>query len=367
MKNNLLTEQLAYNGDSRTKTHIHLIRYSAGTFEETLLDAFTPEAVAVGADEKIWLRIHGLKDAACIEAVCTHFGADFLTIQDILNADHPSKVEEHDGFNFMVGRIFQSDSAVQVRLMQGEHFVLSFVEGDSGFFDDVARALRDNVLRIRMRTADYLFLVLMNGVISNYVSLAMSIGDELDDLESELLAARNERDIGIQLQMQRRRYMELKRTVMPLREQFQRLLRSDSGLVRKASRPFFNDVSDHLQNAVQLVEGCRETLSSLMDLYISNNDLRMNDIMKRLTIVSTIFIPLTLPRRGVGHELRADARTALALRLCRGVGRDACGRRGGLLHLPRQAVALALRPFRSRPGSEGVADGQVEAESILET
>lgn len=125
MKNNLLTEQLAYNGDSRTKTHIHLIRYSAGTFEETLLDAFTPEAVAVGADEKIWLRIHGLKDAACIEAVCTHFGADFLTIQDILNADHPSKVEEHDGFNFMVGRIFQSDSAVQVRLMQGEHFVLS--------------------------------------------------------------------------------------------------------------------------------------------------------------------------------------------------------------------------------------------------
>ena len=157
-----------------------------------------------------------IRDSACIEAVCTHFGADFLTIQDILNADHPSKVEEHDGFNFMVGRIFQSDSAVQVRLMQGEHFVLSFVEGDSGFFDDVARALRDNVLRIRMRTADYLFLVLMNGVISNYVSLAMSIGDELDDLESELLAARNERDIGIQLQMQRRRYMELKRTVMPL-------------------------------------------------------------------------------------------------------------------------------------------------------
>ena len=121
--------------------------------------------------------------------------------------------------------------------MQGEHFVLSFVEGDSGFFDDVARALRDNVLRIRMRTADYLFLVLMNGVISNYVSLAMSIGDELDDLESELLAARNERDIGIQLQMQRRRYMELKRTVMPLREQFQRLLRSDSGLSARRAAP----------------------------------------------------------------------------------------------------------------------------------
>lgn len=293
MKNNLLTERLAYNGESRIKTHIHLIRYSAASFEERQLDRFDPDDLAAGADERIWLRLHGLKDAACIEAVCRHFGVDFLTIQDILNVDHPSKIEEHDGFNFMVGRIFRSDEAFSVRLVQGERFVLSFDEGDSSFFDDVLRALRDNVLRIRVRSSDYLFSVLLNGVVSNCVSLAMAIGDELDDLESELLAARNGRDIGIQLQMQRRRYMELKRTVIPLREQFPRLLRSDSGLVRKANRPFFNDVGDHLQNAAQLIEGCRETLSSLMDLYISNNDLRMNDIMKRLTVVSTIFIPLT--------------------------------------------------------------------------
>lgn len=293
MKNNLLTEQLSYNGDSRTKTHIHLIRYSAGGSEQTQLEAFSPEAVAVGPDEKIWLRVHGLKDAACIEAVCTHFGADFLTIQDILNADHPSKVEEHDSFNFLVGRIFQNNEPVQVRLMQGDRYVLSFVEGDSGFFDDVARALRDNVLRIRTRTSDYLFSVMANEMTSNYVSLAMSIGDELDELESELLSSNGGRDLGVQLQLQRRRYMELKRTVMPLREQFPRLLRSDSGLVRKTSRPFFSDVGDHLQNAAQLIDGCRETLSSLMDLYLSNNGLRMNDIMKRLTVVSTIFIPLT--------------------------------------------------------------------------
>lgn len=87
--------------------------------------------------------------------------------------------------------------------------------------------------------------------------------------------------------------MELKRTVWPLKDQYSRLLHSDTSLLHKGTRPFFNDVNDHLLYVVQNIDTCRETLSSLMDLYISNNDLRMNDIMKRLTIVATIFIPLT--------------------------------------------------------------------------
>ena len=97
----------------------------------------------------------------------------------------------------------------------------------------------------------------------------------------------------MQLQMLRKRYMEIKRTVVPLKDQYSKILHPDSDLINEANRPFFNDVNDHLLNAVQLTEGCRETLSSLMDLYISNSDMHMNYIMKRLTIVSTIFIPLT--------------------------------------------------------------------------
>lgn len=115
----------------------------------------------------------------------------------------------------------------------------------------------------------------------------------MDDLASELIAAVDARDIGAQILSLRRRYMDLKRTVMPLKEQFSRLLRSDSRLIRKGTRPFLNDVNDHLLYVAQSIDSCRETLASLMDLYVSNNDLRMNDIMKRLTVVSTIFIPLT--------------------------------------------------------------------------
>ena len=119
------------------------------------------------------------------------------------------------------------------------------------------------------------------------------LNDQLDDLETELLAATTSYNIRMQLQMLRKRYMEIKRTVVPLKDQYSKILHPDSELINETNRPFFSDVNDHLLNAVQLVEGCRETLSSLMDLYISNSDMRMNYIMKRLTVVSTIFIPLT--------------------------------------------------------------------------
>jgi magnesium transporter len=177
--------------------------------------------------------------------------------------------------------------------VQGADFVLTFQERDNDFFDDVMRAIRNNVLKIRTRQSDYLFSVLLNGLITGYMSVAAAISDGLEELESALLADTGDRDIGVQMQELRRDYMQLKRTVLPLKEQYSRLFRSDSSLLHRVNRPFFNDVNDHLLNVAQNIDICRETLSSLMDLYISNNDLRMNDIMKRLTVVSTIFIPLT--------------------------------------------------------------------------
>ena len=119
------------------------------------------------------------------------------------------------------------------------------------------------------------------------------IDNALEDLEEELLTVSEGNDIGIQIQSLRRQYMLMKKSILPLKEQYIKLLRGESSLMHKVNRAFFNDVNDHLQFVLQTIEICRETLSSLVDLYISNNDLRMNDIMKRLTIVSTIFIPLT--------------------------------------------------------------------------
>ena len=181
----------------------------------------------------------------------------------------------------------------QVCVILGSNYVLTFLEQETDFFDDINAALRNDVLKIRSRQTDYLLSVLLNSIMTNYISTISSIDDALEDLEEELLTITDENDIGIQIQSLRRQYMLMKKSILPLKEQYVKLLRAENLLIHKVNRAFFNDVNDHLQFVLQTIEICRETLSSLVDLYISNNDLRMNDIMKRLTIVSTIFIPLT--------------------------------------------------------------------------
>lgn len=293
VKNNQLSENLIYNGSSPTVTHVHAIGYSPDSFEETIAENMEQVISFASRHRKTWLRVHGFQDTGYIDAICRHFGIDFLTVQDILNVEHPSKVEEHDDFNFVVSRVYIDSKELNIRIIQGKDYVISFTDGEASFFTDVHSALENNSIKIRNRGTDYLFSVLVNGLASNYIATAMEISDALDDMETELLTGTNGHDIGPRIQIQRRKYMDLKKIVLPLKDQYTRLLNSDSELISQSAAPFLNDVNDHLLNAMQMIDGCRETLSSLMELYISNNDMRMNDIMKKLTIVSTIFIPMT--------------------------------------------------------------------------
>lgn len=276
MKNNLLSEKLIYTGESLTPTHLHLCTYNATEMQESSSDTFQAIKGTLNNDQINWLQIHGMKNTETIREICSHFEIDFLVLQDILNADHPTKIEEHDKYIVLILKIFYPNEhkeeneldellQQQVCLIIGNNYVLTFLEKETDFFDDVSSALRNDVLKIRSRQTDYLLSVLLNSVMGNYISTISSIDDALEDLEEELLTITSGDDIGIQIQALRRQYMLMKKAILPLKEQF----------------------------VLQTIEICRETLSSLVDLYISNNDLRMNDIMKRLTIVSTIFIPLT--------------------------------------------------------------------------
>lgn len=293
MKNNLLSERLVYTGDTRTRTHLHLIRYTTDNVGETTAEAFDEIKEHLTGGGMRWLQIHGLEDTGTVRCVCEYFGIDFLIMQDILNADHPTKIEQREHDTVVVTKFFQNEETAQVCLVQGADFVLTFLERESKLFDDVPPAIRSNVLKFRTRPSGYLFSVLLNSITANYATQISRLDNDLDELETELLASTDSKETGSRIQELRHRYLQLKQTVLPLREQYARILHSDSELFHKSVRPFLNDVNDHLQYAAQQIDLCRETLASLVDLYISNNDLRMNAIMKRLTIVSTIFIPLT--------------------------------------------------------------------------
>ena len=129
------------------------------------------------------------------------------------------------------------------------------------------------------------------------MSIISKMEDDLEDLEEQFLSPLSpipEKQPGIEeIQRYRRNYRLIKKSIFPLKEQINKLLHSENQLLNKANRPFFSDVNDHLQFVLQTLEGCRDLLSAMVDLYLANNDQRMNSIMKQLTIVSTIFIPLT--------------------------------------------------------------------------
>lgn len=304
MKNNLLSEKLIYTGESLTPTHLHLCTYDATEMHEVSGSTFQDIADTLNDTQINWLQVHGLKDTETIQEVCNHFEINFLVLQDILNANHPTKIEEHDKYIVLILKLFYPNDRKeendldellqqQVCIIMGSNYVLTFIENETSFFDDINAALRNDVLKIRNRQTDYLFSVLLNSIMANYTSTISSIDDALEDLEQELLTITTGKDIGVQIQLLRCRYMLMKKAILPLKDQYVKLLRAENQLIHKANRAFFNDVNDHLQYVLQTIDTCRETLSSLVDLYISNNDLRMNDIMKRLTVVSTIFIPLT--------------------------------------------------------------------------
>lgn len=304
MKNNLLSENLVYTGDSDTPTHFHLCCYGEKKFIEFSGNNFKEVSSKIIPGCINWIQVHGLRNTETIREVCAYFQINFLTIQDILNVNHPSKIEERETYNVLISKISEiscesdtpNDEEIHqnhVCIMQGNNYVLTFMEEDCPFFDEAVSAIRNNILKIRERDSDFLFSVLFNSLVMNYISIVSHIDDALEDLESALFENKNDRDIGVQIQMLRKQYLQMKQTVFPLKEQYSRILRSESTLFHSGNRAFFSDVNDHLLYAIQTIENCRETLSSLMELYISNNDLRMNDIMTRLTIVSTIFIPLT--------------------------------------------------------------------------
>ena len=181
----------------------------------------------------------------------------------------------------------------QISIIQGRYFVITFAEKDNEIFKGIAHAIGKNILGAREKTSDYLLCMQINSIIGNYSALTYKLDRLLDGIEDRLMDLKIEDKIGQELHAIRRQYMLLRKAVAPIKEQYGKVLQSESSLYNAANRMYFNDINDHMRLLSQDLDICRETLSSLLDLYLSNNEIYMNSIMKKLTIVSTIFIPLT--------------------------------------------------------------------------
>ncbi len=283
----------------RDQARVDLFLYDAETVSE--ITAATAEDWRQAHRQEsgvLWINVTAVHDVALIEALAEEFGLHPLTLEDIVNTSHRPKWEEFPGYGFLAMKMVQRQAggigvAVEhVTLILGDRFVLSFLEDDGDVFECVRERIRRGAGRVRHLGADYLAFCLVDATIDHYFLAIESIGEWVEHFEDRLLSNAMQVEIGGLYQF-KRELLEVRRAVWPLREVISAINRSESPLLLKQNQVFWRDLYDHTVQVMDMVESARESLASIHDTYLSSLSNRMNEVMKVLTIISTIFIPLT--------------------------------------------------------------------------
>jgi magnesium transporter len=244
-----------------------------------------------------WINADGVHDVKLVEALGHGLGLHPLVMEDILNTDQRPKVEAYGDYLYIVIKMLHFDGETreirpeQVSLILGRHFVLSLQERPEDVFEGVRQRLRSG-RRIRLMGADYLAYSLLDAIVDNYFFLLEKFGDQVELLEEELITSPTPATLS-QIHHFKREMLLLRKAVWPLREVLSSLTRDDNPLISAETRLFLRDVHDHTIHVIDNIETLRDLLAGMIDIYLSSVSNRMNEIMKVLTIMATIFIPLT--------------------------------------------------------------------------
>jgi magnesium transporter len=278
--------------------HISLIDYTCEHLQERELAAAEHCRPFRDSPTISWINFDGVHQLDSLETIGSDFGLHPLVLEDIVNTTHRPKVENFDDYLFMVLKMPRFDGASatvtteQVCLILGRGYVLSFQEQKGDVFDGVRQRLRNNKGRLRRMASDYLAYVLLDAVVDSYFAILENLGEEIECLEEDIIN-RPSPDTQSRIHHFKREMILLRKAVWPLRELISGLQRAESPLITDTTGIFLRDVYDHTIQIIDTVETFRDVLSGLLDLYISSIGNRMNEVMKVLTIIATVFIPLT--------------------------------------------------------------------------
>ena len=276
-------------------THLHLVAYDTDrVIEHQSQDVAEIEKRARGATN-VWIDVAGLRDVDTIRAIGQCYGLHPLTLEDIVQVVQRPKVDIYEGYLFVVLRLPRLDKGLvneQVAIVLGDDFVITFCERPSEGFDAVRSRLGHVHSRMRSKRVDYLAYALIDALIDAYFPIMERYGELIDDMEEEVVERASDGQVS-QVHGLRRAVMELRRAIWPLREVLNTLTREGTPYVQPETRLFLRDCSDHVSQLLDMIEIDREVTSTLLDLHLSSLSTRMNEIMKVLTIIATIFIPLS--------------------------------------------------------------------------
>jgi magnesium transporter len=244
-----------------------------------------------------WINVDGLGDVGALAKLGERFGLHPLALEDVLNVPQRPKVERYDKHLFVILRTMRlvegSIQEEQISLFFGADWLITVQErSDGDCFGTVRDAIRSGRGRVREAGADYVAYLLLDSVVDAYFPVIEHFGERMQTLESAALEDPSDM-VLINMQRMRHELLALRRAVWPMREEIGILLREESTLVSAETRVFLRDVYDHAVQALEIVESLRETAVSVMEVYLSVQNQRLNEVMKLLTVIATIFIPLT--------------------------------------------------------------------------
>ena len=246
-----------------------------------------------------WLNVDGLRKVD-VEKICTHYGIHYLISEDILSIGQRPKMDEIEGLVFCLLNMMyfnEKDSAVeveQISIVLGKNFVISFQEDAA---KDVFNPLRERLKiagsKVRQNGADYLYYCLIDMIVDNYFVVMEKLGEKIEVLEEDIVRNPNNRTLA-KINMLRKEMIVLKRSIAPVRELVNGILRSESELIEERTEKYFKDVYDHILQANELAENYRDMMMNLNDLYLSNVNLKMNEVMKVMAVVTCLLAPATV-------------------------------------------------------------------------
>jgi magnesium transporter len=280
------------------KARIRIIDYDESQFEEKEIKKIEECFPFKDKPTVTWINIDGLHQVDIIEKIGKCFDVHPLVLEDIVNTGQRPKMEDFDNYIFVVLKMLYWDEekseviAEQVSLILGSNFVVSFQERVGDVFEPVRERIRSAKGRIRKMGADYLAYALLDAVVDRYFIILEKLGEKIESMEEELVANPTPETLQT-IHTLKREMIFLRKSVWPLREVISGVERGESDLIREATHIFLRDVYDHTIQVIETIETFRDMVSGMLDIYLSSVSNRMNAVMKVLTIIATIFIPLT--------------------------------------------------------------------------
>jgi magnesium transporter len=286
-------------GERRTETtKITVFEYDASHIEERRLGRVEECGECRDSNGVVWINIDGIQDISVVEEVGKMFGVHPLVQEDIVNTNQRPKVEEYDSYLFAIVKMLYEEAGTevlqteQVSIIVTPRIVISFQEREGDVFNPVRERLRTGKGIVRQRGSDYLAYCLIDAIVDHYFLIIENLEDRIHPLE-EAVVDDPKPQVLQNVHGLKNDLVFLRRSLWPLREMLARLYREQLPPIQQDTRPFLRDVHDHTIQVIEILESFQEIVSGMLDIYLTSISNRMNSIMKVLTIIATIFIPLT--------------------------------------------------------------------------